>query len=85
MDREALSGQPFNVAAMKAMAPFAITQIKTHAALLAQQLSDGRAFFAGSDPCLADAAAYYNFRFVRTFCPGLADRYADLAGFDGLV
>lgn len=81
-DREALSGQPFNVAAMKALAPFAITQIKAHAALLAQQLTDGRDFFAGADPCLADAASYYNFWFVRTFAPGLADRFDDLAGFD---
>ena len=81
-DREALSGQPFNIVAMKALAPFAITQIKAHAALLAEQLADGRAFFAGEAPCLADAAAYYNFWFVRTFCPGLADRFADLANFD---
>lgn len=81
-DREALSGQPFNVAAMKALAPFAITQIKAHASLLVQQLTDGRDFFAGVDPCLADAAAYYNFWFVRTFVPGLADRFDDLAGFD---
>lgn len=81
-DREALSGQPFNVAAMKTMAPFAITQIKAHAALLAQQLADGRNFFTGADPCLADAAAYYNLWFVRTFAPGLADRFDDLAGFD---
>ena len=81
-DREALSGQPFNVAAMKALAPFAISQIKAHAALLVQQLNDGRVFFAGHDPCLADAAAYYNFWFVRTFAPGLADRFDDLVGFD---
>ncbi len=81
-DREALSGQPFNVAAMKALAPFAVTQIKAHAALLAQQLTDGRDFFAGTDPCLADAAAYYNVWFVRTFAPGLADRFDDLVGFD---
>ncbi len=81
-DREALTGQPFNVAAMKAFAPFAITQIKAHASLLAQQLTDGRDFFAGTDPCLADAAAYYNFWFVRTFAPGLADRFDDLTGFD---
>ena len=81
-DREALSGQPFNVAAMKAIAPFAITQIKAHAALLAQQLGDGRAFLAGADPCLADAAAYYNFWFVRSFGPGIADRFEDLAGLD---
>lgn len=81
-DREALSGQPFNVAAMKALAPFAITQIKAHAALLAQQLAAGPAFLAGAAPCLADAAAYYNFWFVRSFAPGIADRFDDLAGFD---
>jgi glutathione S-transferase len=81
-DREALSGQPFNVAAMKTIAPFAITQIKAHAALLAQQLGDGRAFLAGADPCLADAAAYYNFWFIRSFAPGLADRFDDLSGLD---
>jgi len=81
-DREALSGQPFNVAAMKAHVPFAITQIKAHAALLAQQLADGRAFLAGNEPCLADASAYYNFWFVRSFCPGLADSYPDLDEFD---
>lgn len=81
-DREALSGQPFNVAAMKALVPFATTQIKAAAALLAQQLSDGRPFLAGAEPCLADAAAYYNFWFIRTFSPGLADRFDDLPGFD---
>lgn len=81
-DREALSGQPFNVAAMKALAPFAITQIKAHAALLAQQLAAGSPFLAGAEPSLADAAAYYNFWFVRSFSPGVADRFDDLAGFD---
>ena len=81
-DREALSGQPFNVAAMKAMAPFALDQIRTHAALLARQLADGRAFLAGDAPCLADAAGYYNFWFIRSFSPGLADRFGDLPGFD---
>lgn len=81
-DRETLSGQPFNVAAMKAFAPHALGQVKAHAALLTQQLSDGRAFMAGNSPSLADAAGYYNFWFVRTFCPGLADRFDELAGFD---
>ena len=47
-DREALSGQPFNVAAMKSLAPFALTQIKAHAALLAQQLGAGGTFLAGA-------------------------------------
>ena len=81
-DREALSGQPFNVAAMKALAPSALIQITAHAALLAQQLTDGRAFLAGEQACLADAAAYYNYWFIRSFCPGLADRFDDLAGLD---
>lgn len=81
-DREALSGQPFNVAAMKALAPFALTQIRAHAALLAQGLADGRPFLAGDAACLADAAAYYNFWFVRSFCPGLADRFDGVPGFD---
>ena len=81
-DREALSGQPFNVAAMQALSPFSLTQLKAHAALLAEQLADGRAFLAGAEPCLADAAAYYNFWFLRSFAPGLADRYGDLAQFD---
>ena len=81
-DREALSGQPFNVAAMKALAPFALTQIKAHAALLAEYLADGRSFLEGGAPGLADAAAYYNFWFIRSFCPGIADRFDDISGFD---
>ena len=81
-DREALSGQPFNVAAMKALAPFALTQIKAHAALLAEYLADGRSFREGEAPGLADAAAYYNFWFIRSFCPGIADRFDDISGFD---
>lgn len=82
-DREALSGQPFNVAAMKALSPFALTQIKAQAALLAEQLTDGRAFLEGEKAGLADAAAYYNFWFIRTFCPGLIDRLPDIPGLDG--
>lgn len=82
-DREALSGQPFNVQAMKAFAPHALTQVKAHATLLAQQLADGPPFLAGAAPGLADAAGYYNFWFIRTFCPGMADRFDDLEGFDG--
>lgn len=81
-DREALSGQPFNVAAMKALAPFALTQIKAHAALLADYLADERSFLEGEAPGLADAAAYYNFWFIRSFCPSIADRFDDLSGFD---
>jgi len=81
-DREALSGQPFNVQAMKALVPFAITQIKAQAALLAEQLANGQPFLEGDKPGLADAAAYYNFWFIRTFCPGLVDRFDDLPQLD---
>ncbi|HEX4873263.1 MAG TPA: glutathione S-transferase, partial [Sphingorhabdus sp.] len=49
-DREALSGQPFNVQAMKALVPFAVTQIKAQAAMLAEQLASGQAFLEGADP-----------------------------------
>jgi len=72
-DREALAGQPFNISAMKAMVPFALSQIRAHAALLAEHLADGRRFLEGDTPGLADAAAYYNYWFIRTFCPGLLD------------
>lgn len=81
-DREALSGQPFNTAAMKAMAPFALAQVKAHAALIAQQFADGRPFLAGEVPGLADAAAYYNFWFIRSFSPGAADSFPALPLFD---
>ena len=81
-DREALSGQPFNVQAMKALVPFAVTQIKAQAAMLAEQLASGQAFLEGADPGLADAAAYYNFWFIHTFCPGLCDRFPDLPELD---
>ena len=75
-DREALSGQPFNIAAMKAMVPHAMTQIAAHAALLADHLADDRAFLEGERPGAADAAAYYNFWFLRSFCPQLEGVFA---------
>ncbi|PKB13397.1 glutathione S-transferase [Novosphingobium kunmingense] len=81
-DREALSGQPFNVAAMKAMVPHALSQIHAHAALLARQLDDDRPFLAGEVPSLADAAAFYNFWFIRSFSPGVADSFPALPQID---
>lgn len=74
-DREALSGQPFNIAAMKSFVPFALTQITAHAALLGEHLADGRPYLEGEAPGHADAAAYYNYWFVRNFCPGLLDSF----------
>lgn len=79
-DREALSGQPFDTAAMRAAVPHMATQLRAHAALLSEQLSDGRAFLSGERPGLIDANAYYNLWFVRTFHPPGAAAFEDLAG-----
>ncbi|MEI6642663.1 MAG: glutathione S-transferase family protein [Novosphingobium sp.] len=81
-DREALSGQPFNIPAMKAMVPFALSQIRAHIALLADHLADGRRFLEGDAPGLADAAAYYNFWFIFNFCPVLVDSLMENDGVD---
>ncbi|MCH7627882.1 MULTISPECIES: glutathione S-transferase family protein [Novosphingobium] len=79
-DREALSGAPFNVAAMKAAYPHMATQLRAHAALVSQQLADGRAFLEGERPGLADANAFYNLWFVRSFFPPAAPLFEDLPG-----
>lgn len=77
-DREALSGRPFDPAAMQAVVPFMADQLRSHAALLAAQLADGRAFLEGDAPGLADAAAYYNLWFVSAHFPPATAAFADL-------
>jgi len=57
-DREKLSGRPFDVAAMKAAAPFAAAQWRAYAAWLEQGLTDD--FLGGASPSLADVAAWMN-------------------------
>ena len=79
-DREALSGQPFDPAAMKAAVPYMASQLRAHAALISEALGDGRRFLCGERPGLADASAYYNLWFVGTFLPPAAEHYADLPG-----
>ncbi len=78
-DREALSGQPFNPAAMKAAVPAAQAQLKAQIALIAEQLRDGRAFVGGESPGLADANLYYNLWFVAKAYPAATSLYADEA------
>lgn len=75
-DREALSGRPFDVAAMKAAVPHMTAQLAAQVALIAEQLGDGRAFLTGDRPALADASAYYNLWFIRSAFPPAA------AGFE---
>ena len=65
-DREALSGRPFDTAAMKAAAPHMRRQLRAHVALLSEQLEDGRRFMTGDLPGLVDANAYYNLWFMRS-------------------
>lgn len=81
-DREQLSGQPFDPAAMRAAAPHMAGQLRAHAALISEQLSDSRAFLSGDQPGLIDATCYYNLWFVRSFhAPGAA-AFEDLPGLD---
>ncbi len=79
-DREQLSGQPFDPAAMRAAVPFMAGQLRAHAALIAEQLADGRTFLQGDAPGLIDANAYYNLWFVRSFHPPAAVAFEDLPG-----
>src|SRR5579872_6418443 len=53
-DRAAMSGNTFSTATMKAAAPFVRDQYRAHAAFIAEQLDDGRAFLQGAEPTLAD-------------------------------
>ena len=78
-DREALTGRPFDTAAMKAAVPQMRAQLRAHAALLSEQLADGRAFLTGAQPGLVDAGAYYNLWFIGAAYPPAATSYADLA------
>lgn len=77
-DREALTGRPFDPAAMRAVVPHMTSQLRAHAALLSEQLSDGRAFLTGDRPGLADANAYYNLWFVRSAYPAAAPTFERL-------
>lgn len=77
-DREALSGAPFDPAGMRAAAPHMAGQLRAHAALVSDQLVDGRAFLSGDRPGLIDANAYYNLWFVRSFYPPASAAFDDL-------
>lgn len=78
-DREGLSGQRFDPAAMKAAAPHMAEQLRAHAALIAAQLADGRRFLSGDGPGAVDAAAFYNLWFVRSSYPPAATAFDDMS------
>lgn len=58
-DREKLSGRPFDVAALKAAAPFAAAQWRAYAAWVEEGLKDGD-FLGGATPSMSDVAAWMN-------------------------
>jgi len=70
-DREALSGRPFDMAAMKAAAGPMKAQWRAHAALIERGLASND-FLGGSTPSLADIAAYMNVWWLGRAAPSPA-------------
>lgn len=77
-DREALSGRPFDPEAMRKMVPVMTQKLRSHVALLSEQLQTGSPFLAGERPGLLDANAYYNLWFVRSAYPPATSAFEDL-------
>jgi glutathione S-transferase len=70
-DREKLSGRPFDLQAMKAAAGPMKTQWRAQATWIEQGLAGGD-FLGGSEPSLADVAAYMNVWWLGRAAPGVA-------------
>lgn len=78
-DREKLSGRPFDVAAMKAAAPFMRAQWRAYAAWVEDGLAGGD-YLGGATASLADVAAWMNVWWLSGGAPRIADEL--LVGFD---
>jgi glutathione S-transferase len=68
-DRAAMSGGGFSSEALKAAVPFMREQYRAHTRFLADQLDDGRPFWGGEQPGLADIHAFMNPWFVGNALP----------------
>jgi len=68
-DRAAMSGGGFSSDALKAAVPFMRDQYRAHTHFLSEQLADGRAFFGGDTPGLADIHAFMNPWFINNALP----------------
>lgn len=68
-DRTKLMGGTLDFGEVLKAGPMAADQLRSHAALLDAQLSDGREFLLGADPGLADFAAYHPIWFLRSLPP----------------
>jgi glutathione S-transferase len=75
-DREALSGRPFDVAAMKAAAAPLSSQWRAQAAWIDAQLATAP-WLSGQAAGLADIAAYMNVWFLGRNLPALLDRLTE--------
>ncbi len=63
-DREAMSGVPFDPAAMAAAGPYAESVMRAHLSAFNDDLGDGRKFLAGETPTQADASVFYLLQFA---------------------
>ena len=67
-DREKLSGRPFDVAGMQAVAPMMIHQWRAYAAWLEAGLA-GRSFLGGDAPSMSDVACWMNIWWTGSATP----------------
>lgn len=75
-DREALSGRPFDTAAMKSVAPALTSQWRAQATWIEDQLVVAP-WLSGAEPGLADIAAYMNIWFLGGSLPALLARFTE--------
>jgi glutathione S-transferase len=68
-DRAAMSGGGFDSNALKAAAPLMRDVYRAHTSFLEDQLADGRAFWGGDKPGLADIHAFMNPWFIANALP----------------
>jgi glutathione S-transferase len=68
-DRAAMSGGSFDSSALKAAAPVMRDVYRAHTSFLEDQLADGRAFWGGDRPGLADIHAFMNPWFIANALP----------------
>jgi glutathione S-transferase len=68
-DRKAYFGDFMDVDRLDAEIPHLATQLRAHADLVEQQLSDGRRFLLGIEPSLADFHAYVEIMTARAHVP----------------
>ncbi len=69
-DREALSGRPFDINALKAAAPLMAGQWRANADIVESQLAAAGQFLFGAHVTAADLAAYLNIWFLQGGDPG---------------